>query len=60
MFDQTKHGRGFRQFLPRGLEKVNQEWSPICTGPNLLNLLRCGADCSAKGQAVTPSETLDW
>ena len=27
VFGQIKQGRGFRQFLPRGLEKVNGEWS---------------------------------
>ena len=41
---------GFRQFLLRGLEKVNGEWSLICTGHNpesssgqaLLKLFRFG------------------
>ena len=32
VFGQIKQGRGFRQFLLRGLEKVNGEWSLICTG----------------------------
>ena len=32
VFGQTKQGRGFRQFLLRGLEKVNRERSLICTG----------------------------
>ena len=36
VFGQIKQGRGFRQFLLRGLEKVNGEWSLICTGHNLL------------------------
>ena len=27
VFGQIKAGRGFRQFLLRGLEKVNGEWS---------------------------------
>ncbi len=40
VFGQIKQGRGFRQFLMRGLEKVNGEWSPICTGHNLLKLFR--------------------
>ena len=35
VFGQIKQGRGFRQFLLRGLEKVNGEWSLICTGHNL-------------------------
>ena len=32
VFGQIKQGRGFRQFLLRGLDKVNGEWSLICTG----------------------------
>ena len=39
---QIKQGRGFRQFLMPGLEKVNGEWSLICTGHNLLKLFRFG------------------
>ena len=42
VFGQAMQGRGFRQFLLRGLEKVNREWSLICTGHNLLKLSRCG------------------
>ena len=42
VFGQIKQGRGFRQFLLRGLDKVNGEWSLICTGHNLLKLFRCG------------------
>ena len=42
VFGQIKTGRGFRQFLLRGLEKVNGEWSLICTGHNLLKLFRSG------------------
>ena len=50
VFGQIKAGRGFRQFLMRGLEKVNGEWSLICTGHNpesssgqaLLKLFRFG------------------
>ena len=42
VFGQIKQGRGFRQFLLPGLEKVNGEWSLICTGHNLLKLFRCG------------------
>ena len=42
VFGQIKQGRGFRQFLLRGLEKVNGEWSLICTRHNLLKLFRCG------------------
>ena len=39
VFGQIKQGRGFRQFLLRGLEKVNGEWSLICTGHNLLKVV---------------------
>ena len=42
VFGQIKQGRGFRQFLLRGLEKVQGEWSLICTGHNLLKLFRNG------------------
>ena len=38
VFGQIKKGRGFRKFLLQGLEKVQGEWSLICTGHNLLKL----------------------
>ncbi len=38
VFGQIKQGRGFRQFLLRGVEKVQREWELICTGHNLLKL----------------------
>jgi hypothetical protein len=37
---QIKQGRGFRQFLLRGLEKVRGEWALICTTHNVLKLYR--------------------
>lgn len=40
VFGQIKQGRGFRQFLLRGLDKVKGEWSLICTGHNLVKLFR--------------------
>jgi transposase len=40
VFGQTKEGRGFRQFLLRGLEKVKAEWHLICLTHNLLKLYR--------------------
>ena len=43
VFGQIKQGRGFRQFLLRGLAKVNREWLLICAGHNLLKLFRFGA-----------------
>jgi transposase len=43
VFGQIKHARGFRQFLRRGLQRVGQEWSMICTVHNLLKLHRATA-----------------
>ena len=48
VFGQIKQGRGFRQFLLRGLAKVNREWLLICTGHNLLKLFRFGGGMSGK------------
>ena len=48
VFGQIKQGRGFRQFLLRGLAKVNQEWLLICADHNLLKLLRFGAGMFGK------------
>ncbi|MBM4073926.1 MAG: IS1182 family transposase [Planctomycetes bacterium] len=39
-FGQIKHGRGFRQFLLRGIENVKGEWAMLCTSHNLLKLAR--------------------
>ena len=36
--------------LLRGLEKVNGEWSLICTGHNLLKLFRSGVDLSSQAR----------
>jgi hypothetical protein len=36
VFGQIKFGRGFRQFLLRGVEKVRGEWSLICLTHNVL------------------------
>jgi transposase len=38
VFGQIKQGRGFRQFLLRGLTQVRSEWAMICTAHNLLKL----------------------
>jgi hypothetical protein len=40
IFGQIKHPRGFRQFMLRGLEKAQGEWSLICTVHNLLKLAK--------------------
>lgn len=42
VFGLIKRARGFRQFLLRGLGKVQGEWALICTGHNLLTLFRRG------------------
>jgi transposase len=43
VFGQIKQARGFRQFLLRGFEKVQGEWSLICATHNILKLYRlCG------------------
>ena len=52
VFGQIKQGRGFRQFLLRGLEKVNGEWSLICTGHNLLKLFRFGVNLHRKARVI--------
>ena len=49
VFGQIKQARGFRQFLLRGLEKVNREWLLICSGHNLLKLFRFGPGSTARG-----------
>ena len=38
VFGQIKHARGFRQFLRRGLVRVQHEWALICLSHNLLKL----------------------
>ena len=38
VFGQIKQGRGFRQFLMRGIDKVRAEWTIICTTHNMLKL----------------------
>jgi transposase len=40
VFGQIKQARGFRQFMLRGLAKVQGEWSLICTVHNLLKLAK--------------------
>ena len=50
VFGQIKQGRGFRQFLLRGLEKVNREWLLICAGHNLLKLFRHGPGLPDRGR----------
>jgi transposase len=40
VFGQIKQARGFRQFLVRGLEKVQMEWALVCLTHNVLKLHR--------------------
>jgi len=42
VFGLIKQARGFRQFLLRGVAKVQAEWALICAGHNLLKLHRSG------------------
>ena len=58
VFGQIKQGRGFRQFLMRGLEKVNSEWSLICTGHNLLKLFRFGVNLHKKARVDGPAQRI--
>ena len=37
---QIKQARGFRQFLLRGVAKVQAEWALVCTTHNILKLYR--------------------
>ena len=48
VFGEIKHGRGFRQFLLRSLEKVNRERLLIRTGHNLLKLFHFGGRLTPK------------
>ena len=50
VFGQIKQGRGFRQFLLRGLAKVNREWLLICAGHNLLKLFRFALPADTRGR----------
>jgi hypothetical protein len=40
VFGQIKQGRGFGQFLLRGVEAVRAEWAMICTAHNLAKLAK--------------------
>ena len=47
VFGLIKRARGFRQFLLRGLAKVQAEWAMMCLTQNLLTLYRRGRGCPA-------------
>ena len=38
IFGQIKQARGFRQFLPRGMDQMRGEWRLVCMTHNLLKL----------------------
>jgi len=38
VFGQIKQARGFRQFLLRGLKKVQGEWALVCMTHNILRI----------------------
>ncbi len=40
VFGHIKQGRGFRQFLLRGVDKVRGEWALVCATHNVLKLYR--------------------
>jgi transposase len=45
VFGQIKHARGFRQFLRRGLIRVQHEWALVCLSHNLLKLHAATSRC---------------
>ncbi len=51
VFGQIKQARGFRQFLLRGVEKVQAEWSIVCSAHNLLKL--------AQGRTLSAARSTD-
>lgn len=40
VFGQIKRGRGFRQFLLRGINKIRAEWALVCLTHNILKMYR--------------------
>ncbi len=54
VFGQIKQGRGSRQFLLRGLEKVQGEWSLICTVHTTLNQVQGRICSSCSGSVFQP------
>ena len=40
VFGQIKQGRGFRQFMLRGIDKVKAEWALVCLTHNILKMYR--------------------
>jgi transposase len=52
VFGQIKQARGFRQFLLRGVEKVQAEWSIVCSAHNLLKLAQGRTLSAAQSTAL--------
>jgi hypothetical protein len=44
---QSKHDRGFRRFLTRGLAKVKTEWGLLSLAHNMLKVCMVRAACRA-------------
>jgi transposase len=44
VFGQIKQARGFRQFLLRGIDKVQAEWAMVCMTHNILKIYRLCCD----------------
>jgi hypothetical protein len=59
VYGQIKPARGFRQFLVRGIEKVQGAWALVCTGHNLLKLpgRSDSADCRIVMNICSPLTT---
>jgi Transposase DDE domain len=52
VFGQIKQARGFRQFLLRGVEKVQAEWGIVCIAHNLLKLAQGRILSAAQSMAL--------
>ena len=67
VFGQIKQGRGFRQFLLRGMQQVRGEWALICMTHNVRKLwtaLRCrrrpGEGLRALGRSRKAKRKAQW
>ncbi len=52
VFGQIEQARGFRQFLLRGIEKVQAEWGIVCTAHNLLKMAQGRILSAARSMAL--------
>ena len=52
VFGQIKEGRGFRQFLMRGIANVSAEWSLACTAHNITKLFQRWSPSAATAAAA--------